>query len=195
MNNIQLVFLAILWIVIIFLSSISPVLLRSSYKFGVPLSGDQWKKTEISQIIRKSILINIIVGVVLALSTFMIQWFSPSPFYFSAITVPLFMIANIFIHIRAHARIKHQIESGMANPSATQMVAVDTKFRRELSLLRMWYPIPFIMIFLNVFFIAWYYNDIPNILPICFLQAKNAENCSKKYIGLQLDFSNELLIG
>jgi hypothetical protein len=24
---------------------------------------------------------------------------------------------------------------------------------------------------------------------------KNAENCSKKYIGLQLDFSNELLIG
>ncbi|WP_049788001.1 hypothetical protein [Parageobacillus thermoglucosidasius] len=29
----------------------------------------------------------------------------------------------------------------------------------------------------------------------CFLQAKNAENCSKKYIGLQLDFSNELLIG
>ncbi|MED4905944.1 sensor histidine kinase [Parageobacillus thermoglucosidasius] len=30
---------------------------------------------------------------------------------------------------------------------------------------------------------------------MCFLQAKNAENCSKKYIGLQLDFSNELLIG
>lgn len=109
------------------------------------------EKTEISQIIRKSIFMNIIVGVVLALSTFMIQWFSPSHFYFSAITVPLFMIANIFIHIRAHVRIKHQIESGMANQSATQMVAIDTKFRRELSLLRMWYPLPFIMIFLNVF--------------------------------------------
>ena len=189
MNNIQLVFLAILWIVIIFLSSISPVLLRSSYKFGVPLSSDQWKKTEISQIIRKSIFMNIIVGVVLALSTFIIQWFSPSHFYFSAITVPLFMTANIFIHIRAHVRIKRQIKSNMADQSATQMVAVDTKFRRELSLLRMWYPIPFIMIFLNVFFIAWYYNDIPNILPIHHDASGKVDRYGEKSVGMVFVFN------
>lgn len=54
MNNIQLVFLAILWIVIIFLSSISPVLLRSSYKFGVPLSSDQWKKQKYHKSLEKA---------------------------------------------------------------------------------------------------------------------------------------------
>ncbi|MED5053235.1 MULTISPECIES: DUF1648 domain-containing protein [Anoxybacillaceae] len=189
MNNIQLIFIFILWIVIIFISSISPVWLRSSYKFGVPLSDDQWKKIEISQIIRKSILMNIIVGVVLALSTFMIQWFSQSHFYFSAITVPLFIIANIFIHIRAHVRIKRQINSNMANQPATQMVAIDTKFRRELSLLRMWYPIPFIMIFLNVFFIVWYYNDIPNILPIHHDASGKVDRYGEKSVGMVFVFN------
>jgi uncharacterized membrane protein len=189
MNDLHLIFIAILWVVIIFISSISPVWLRSSYKFGVPLSDDQWKKTEISQIIRESILMNIIVGVVLALSTFISQWLSQSPFYFSAITVPLFVVANVLIHMRTHTRIKREIKSSVVNQSTTQMVTIDTKFRRELSLLRMLYPIPFIIIFLNIFLIAWYYNDIPNILPIHHDASGKVDRYGEKSIGMVFAFN------
>lgn len=187
MNNLQIAFMVGIWILIIFVSSVAPVKLRRHYILGVPVSNKLYNK-EITKIVRKYILINIAVGLIVATFTVILQLFWRSDFYVNIISIPVFVLINALLHINMSNKVLQNIKKDIAYSLETQVV-IDTNFRQKLFTLRSSYLISFIMILLNILLVIWYYNDIPNTLPIHYNSAGNVDSYGEKRVGMVFVFN------
>lgn len=187
MNNIQIAFMVGIWILIIFVSSVAPVKLRRHYILGVPVLNKLDNK-EITKIVRKYILINTAVGLILAIFSVILQLFWNFDFYFNIISIPIFVLINVLLHINMSNKVLQNVKRDFAYNLETQVV-IDTNFRQKLFTLRSGYLISFIMILLNVLLVIWYYNDIPNTLPIHYDSAGNVDNYGPKRVGMVFAFN------